>query len=59
MDWRDILLAADLANEDWPARLDQELGVEQADDRNTQPVDRNTRPAFSIKNLFRRGSQND
>ena len=25
-DWRDALLAADLANEDWPERLDAELG---------------------------------
>lgn len=25
-DWRDLLVAAGLANEDWPARLDQELG---------------------------------
>jgi hypothetical protein len=25
-DWRDVLAAAGLADEDWPARLDQELG---------------------------------
>lgn len=25
-DWRDVLVAAGLANEDWPARLDDELG---------------------------------
>jgi hypothetical protein len=25
-DWRDVLVAADLAHDDWPARLDQELG---------------------------------
>jgi hypothetical protein len=25
-DWRDALAAADLANEDWPERLDAELG---------------------------------
>jgi hypothetical protein len=25
-DWRDVLVTADLAHEDWPARLDQELG---------------------------------
>ncbi|MBE8519647.1 hypothetical protein ILP97_19450 [Amycolatopsis sp. H6(2020)] len=25
-DWRDVLVAADLAHEDWPARLDWELG---------------------------------
>jgi len=26
-DWRDVLVNADLANEDWPARLDAELGT--------------------------------
>ncbi len=25
-DWRDLLVAADLANEDWPMKLDQRLG---------------------------------
>lgn len=25
-DWRDLLVSAGLANEDWPARLDEELG---------------------------------
>ena len=25
-DWRDVLVAADLANEDWPQRLAAELG---------------------------------
>ncbi len=25
-DWRNVLVYADLANEDWPARLDTELG---------------------------------
>jgi len=25
-DWRDLLIAADLAHDDWPARLDRELG---------------------------------
>ncbi|MFI5776590.1 hypothetical protein [Nocardia sp. NPDC051570] len=25
-DWRDLLVAAGLAHEDWPARLDAELG---------------------------------
>jgi hypothetical protein len=25
-DWRDVLVAARLAGEDWPTRLDQELG---------------------------------
>ncbi|MFC9390712.1 hypothetical protein [Streptomyces venezuelae] len=27
-DWRDLLVAADLAESDWPARLDTELGPE-------------------------------
>jgi hypothetical protein len=27
-DWRDVLVAAGLANEDWPARLDAELGTD-------------------------------
>jgi len=26
IDWRDVLVAADLADEDWPLRLDHELG---------------------------------
>lgn len=25
-DWRDLLMAADLGDENWPARLDEELG---------------------------------
>ncbi|MFD5146017.1 hypothetical protein [Streptomyces sp. NPDC058401] len=25
-DWRDLLMAADLGHENWPARLDEELG---------------------------------
>jgi hypothetical protein len=25
-DWRDVLVRADLADEDWPSRLDAELG---------------------------------
>jgi hypothetical protein len=25
-DWRDVLMRADLADEDWPSRLDVELG---------------------------------
>lgn len=29
-DWRDLLVAAELANEDWPARLDEALGPEDA-----------------------------
>jgi hypothetical protein len=27
-DWRDLLMDTDLANDDWPARLDWELGPE-------------------------------
>ncbi|MGW8328063.1 hypothetical protein ACWGLE_09210 [Streptomyces sp. NPDC055897] len=27
MDWRDLLMATGLAHEDWPARLDAELGT--------------------------------
>lgn len=27
IDWRDLLVAADLADEDWPTRLDLELGT--------------------------------
>jgi hypothetical protein len=27
-DWRDVLVAAGLANEDWPSRLDAELGAD-------------------------------
>jgi hypothetical protein len=27
-DWRDVLVAAGLADEDWPARLDAELGTD-------------------------------
>jgi hypothetical protein len=27
-DWRDVLVAAGLANEDWPSRLDAELGTD-------------------------------
>ncbi|WP_236789288.1 hypothetical protein [Amycolatopsis sp. GM8] len=26
-DWRDVLVASGLADEDWPAKLDAELGV--------------------------------
>lgn len=26
LDWRDLLVGAGLANEDWPTRLDRELG---------------------------------
>ena len=26
LDWRDVLVRADLADEDWPARLEAELG---------------------------------
>lgn len=26
VDWRDVLMNGDLANDDWPARLDAELG---------------------------------
>src|SRR5947209_19613255 len=29
VDWRDVLVAAGLANEDWPERLDQQLGRSQ------------------------------
>ena len=32
-DWRDVLMAADLADEDWPARLDAALGRESGPDR--------------------------
>ena len=31
-DWRDLLVAAELAHADWPARLDEELGPEDAED---------------------------
>ncbi|RDI59655.1 hypothetical protein [Nocardia pseudobrasiliensis] len=31
-DWRDVLVDADLASEDWPARLDAELGPPADDD---------------------------
>jgi hypothetical protein len=27
-DWRDVLVTAGLANEDWPSRLDAELGMD-------------------------------
>ncbi len=27
VDWRDVLMRADLADEDWPSRLDAELGA--------------------------------
>ena len=29
-DWRDVLVAAGLANEDWPERLDEQLGTGRA-----------------------------
>jgi len=32
-DWRDVLMAAGLADEDWPARLDAALGKESGRDR--------------------------
>ncbi len=32
LDWRDVLMAADLAFDDWPQRLDDELGVGPADE---------------------------
>jgi hypothetical protein len=31
IDWRDVLVAADLGYEDWPTRLDDMLGVENPD----------------------------
>lgn len=31
-DWRDILVAAGLAEEDWPKKLDRELGPERPSD---------------------------
>ncbi|MEV6973800.1 hypothetical protein [Kitasatospora sp. NPDC093806] len=30
-DWRDVLVAVELAHEDWPDRLDAELGPEHPD----------------------------
>jgi hypothetical protein len=30
LDWRDVLMAADLGFDDWPQRLDDALGVEGA-----------------------------
>lgn len=31
-DWRDLLMAAGLAHEDWPSRLDHEFGTADPDD---------------------------
>lgn len=35
-DWRDALVAGGLAHDDWPARLDEELGPDDADGQATQ-----------------------
>jgi hypothetical protein len=35
-DWRDLLVAAGLAHEDWPARLDEALGPDNGDDQAPQ-----------------------
>lgn len=35
-DWRDLLIAADLAHADWPLRLDEALGPDDADDGSSQ-----------------------
>jgi len=33
LDWRDVLVGAGLADEDWPSRLDTELGPEGKGER--------------------------
>jgi hypothetical protein len=35
-DWRDLLVAAELAHADWPARLDEALGPDDAADESAQ-----------------------
>jgi hypothetical protein len=35
-DWRDLLVAAGLAHGDWPLRLDEALGPDDADERSSQ-----------------------
>jgi hypothetical protein len=35
-DWRDLLVAAGLAHADWPLRLDEALGPDDADDRSSR-----------------------
>lgn len=47
MDWRDLLIAADLAHADWPARLDAALGPQESATENgtENATDDGTSPA--------------